>query len=713
MDKLKMQSPDRTQDAITAIQALFPHTITEVEAGEELTKDGKSIKKFKKAIDFELLRQTLSDQIIEDDTERYRLDWPGKKASLLKANSPIQKTLRPAPDESVDWEKTQNLYIEGDNLEALKILQESYLGKVKMIYIDPPYNTGNDFIYKDDFKKSREEYEDDLGLEDESGEKLFRNTDSNGRFHSDWLSMMYERLLVARDVLREDGVIFISIDDNEVHNLRKICDEIFGEENFVECISWNKRIPKNDKGIGNIHEYVLIYSKNSSNKLTFTMKKDGLEDIYELLDKLKKNNISINESEFEIKKLYKKNGYDRGITLYNSLDKDYRLWGKINMSWPNADTFGPKYNVYHPITKKIMKVPERGWRWKEDTFNEAANLKDGKYETIEKLNDGSYICNRIWFAKDESTQPSSIIYLDEVNRFLLRSILSFKSDGGIELESLFEGKSFFSYPKPSQLISVLIGSLETSPSDIILDFFSGSATTAHAVMALNAEDGGNRKFILVQLPEKTDENSEAYKAGFTTIAEIGKERIRRAAKKIREDLEAKNAGSGKKPGKKKKDEEAVLLQAESDETETEASVVDPNSLDLGFRVFKVDSSNMKDVFYNPAELSQDSLYDLKENVKEDRTQEDLLIQVMLDLGLVLSLPMESRKIKKNTVYFVDGNALVACFDSKMDSGIVDEIAKLNPLRVVFRDSGFADDKDRINLEERFKRLSPNTKIVVI
>lgn len=681
MEKLKMQTPDRTQENIERIAQLFPNVIT-----ESHDENGN----LKRAIDFGLLRQQLSDVLVEDDNERYRLDWPGKKASLLKANTPVAKTLRPCKKESVNFDTTENLYIEGDNFEVLKLLQESYLGKIKMIYIDEPYNTGNDFIYKDNFTVSKDEYEEVIGVEDEEGGKLFKNTDSNGRFHSDWLSMMYERLVVSRDLLRDDGVIFISIDNNEVHNLRKICDEVFGEENFVECITWNKRIPKNDKGIGNIHEYILIYSKNSSNGIVFTMRKDGLDDIYELTDKLKKNKTSLPESEIEINKLFKKNGYDRGITLYNSLDNDYRLWGKINMSWPNANTFGPTYKVYHPITKKPVKIPERGWRWKLETFEEAAKVNKGIYEHIQKLHDGSYLCGKIWFAKDENTQPSSVTYLDDVNTFLLRSILSFKSDGGIEVENIFEGKSFFSYPKPVQLLKVLISALEANSNDIILDFFSGSATTAHAVMQLNAEDGGNRKFIMVQLPEKTDESSEAYKAGYKTIADIGKERIRRVGKKIIQELKEK-----------------------SQQTKLGEEQFDLKELDFGFRVYKTDTTNMKDVFYHPTGLQQSVLGSLTSNIKEDRTPEDLLTQVLLDLGLELSLPIEQKKIRGNTVFIVQTNALIACFDDDTDFKIIDEIADLQPLKVVFKDASFKDDKDRINVEERFKRLSPETRITVL
>jgi adenine-specific DNA-methyltransferase len=671
IEKLKMQTPDLVDINVKKIAELFPNVISE-------KKDDSG--KTKKAIDFDLLKQILSDVLVDDEGERYRLDWPGKKASLLKANTPINKTLRPVVKDSVDFENTQNLFIEGDNFEVLKILQESYLGKIKMIYIDPPYNTGNDFIYKDNFDLSKMQYEEEIGVNDEDGGKLFKNTDSNGRFHSDWLCMMYERLLVARDLLKDDGVLFISIDEGEVANLKKLCDEIFGEDNFIECITWNKRIPKNDKGVGNIHEYILLYVKDCATKPVFTMRKDGLDDIYDLVDKLKSKNVDFDQAEKEIRQLYKKNAYDRGITLYNSFDKNYRLWGKINMSWPNANTFGPTYDVLHPLTGNPVKIPDRGWRWKKETFDEAAMFVEGKYQNINQLHDGSFLCNKIWFSVNENMQPSSVTYLDDVNTFLLRSILSFKSDGGIEVENLFEGKSFFPYPKPTSLLRVLFSSIKAEDKDIYLDFFAGSATTAHAVMQLNAEDGGSRKFITVQLPEKIEKSSEANKAGYKTIAEIGKERIRRVGKIIR---------------KESKDNEGI------------------NKLDIGFRVYKTATSNMKDVYYHPASLQQLTMDDLISNIKEERSPEDLLSQVILDLGLELSLPIEKKEILGNTVYFVQHNSLIACFDDNINFKITNKIAELIPLKVVFKDASFKDDNDRINLEEQFKKLSPKTVITVI
>ena len=686
MNKLKMHSPNLTQENIAKIRELFPGCVTEAQGS-----DGK----LTLAVDFDQLKQELSEAIVEGPQERYHLNWPGKREALLTANAPIAKTLRPCREESVDFDSTQNLFIEGDNLEALKLLQETYLGKVKMIYIDPPYNTGNDFIYEDDFAENSEEFLKRSNQKDEQGNRLIANTEANGRFHSDWLSMIYPRLKLARNLLREDGVIFISIDE-EITNLKKICDEVFGEDNFVENITWNKRIPKNDKGVGNIHEYILLYAKDASFKPEFTMRKDGLDDIYELVEKLKKNRTPILEAEKEVKKLYKKNAYDRGITLYNSFDNEYRLWGKINMSWPNANTFGPDYEVKHPKTGKPVKIPDRGWRWKEDTFNESAKRVNGNYVEVIELSDGSFMCGKIWFSKNENQQPSSVTYLDEVNTFLLRSILSTKSDGGMEVERLFSGKSFFSYPKSTSLLKVLLASYSNSHNELILDFFAGSSTTADAVMQLNAEDGGNRKFIMAQLPELCDEKSEAFKAGYKTIAEISKERIRRAGKKIKEELSAKpNNG----------------MQGQLLEEEPQGHKAD--SLDTGFRVLKIDSSNMADVYYTPDAIAQDLLSNQADNIKPDRTPEDLLFQVLLDWGVDLSLPIRKSTLKGKTVFYVDDNALVACFDDSISESLVKELAEVQPLRVVFRDTGFASDAVKINVEQIFKQLSPGTEVKAI
>lgn len=664
MDKLKMQTANKADENFKKLAEMFPNAVTETITGYD--ENGKAI--VERAIDKDVLMQEISCKVVEGNEERYQFTWPDKKKSVLLANAPINKTLRPCREESVDFDNTENLYIEGDNLEVLKLLQETYLGKIKMIYIDPPYNTGNDFVYEDDFAQSTDEYLENSGQFDEDGNRLVKNLDSNGRFHTDWLNMIYPRLKLSKDLLADDGVIFISADDNEIENLKKMCDEIFGRSCFVDCITWNKRVPKNDnKGIGNIHEYILVYNKSSLSSRQFTMLKDGLQEIYGLLETLKKRKTPIEEAEKELRNLYSKKGYDRGITLYNNLDDNYEPWGKINMSWPNAETFGPRYDVIHPATNKPTKVPDRGWRWNETTFSSQLD-----YTNVKKRFDGSYVCGNIWFASDENTQPSSIKYLKDVSRMLLRSIISLKSDGGIEVEKIFDGKSFFSYPKPVSLLRLLLNSIEEK-EDYILDFFSGSATTAHAVMKLNAEDGGHRKFIMVQLPEETDEKSEAYKAGYENICEIGKERIRRAGTKIKEE-----AG------------------------------LDAQNLDTGFRVLKCDNSNMKDVYYTPAEYEQSLFTSLEDNIKEDRTPEDLLFQVMLDLGVLLSSEIEETTIAGKRVFNVEDNYLIACFDDNVTEDVITEIAKQKPYYFVMRDSSMANDSVATNFEQIFATYSPDT-----
>ncbi|MBR9942751.1 site-specific DNA-methyltransferase [Clostridiaceae bacterium Marseille-Q3526] len=659
MDKLKMHTPNKADENFKKLAALFPNAVTET-----IDENGEVVR----AIDKDVLMQEISCTVVEGSEERYQFSWPDKKKSVLLANAPINKTLRPCREESVNFDTTENLYIEGDNLEVLKLLQETYLGKIKMIYIDPPYNTGNDFVYEDDFAQNTDEYLANSGQFDEDGNRLVKNLDSNGRFHTDWLNMIYPRLKLAKDLLSDDGVIFISLDSNEIDNLIKLCNEVFGESNFVDCITWNKRVPKNDNnGIGNIHEYILAYVKNSSYKRQFTMQKDGLDEIYDLLADLKRKKVPIEEAEHQLKQLYKVKGYDRGITLYNSLDDNYEPWGKINMSWPNADTFGPRYDVLHPITKKPTKVPDRGWRWSEATFNENVD-----FNNIVPRYDGSYVCGNIWFAKDENTQPSSIKYLRDVARMLLRSIISLKSDGGIEVEKIFEGKSFFPYPKPVALMRLLIDSLDEKEG-IFLDFFSGSATTAHAVMQLNAEDDGNRRFIMVQLPEETGEKSEAYKAGYKNICEIGKERIRRAGKKIKED-----------------------------------SPLTTQNLDIGFRVLKCDTSNMKDVYYSPTDFDINLLDMMADNIKEDRTPEDLLFQVMLDLGVTLSSKIEETTIAGKKVFDVADGFLVACFDKDVSDETIKAIAQKQPYYFVMRDSSLANDSVATNFEQIFATYSPDT-----
>lgn len=673
--QLKMRTPDRTQENIERIAKLFPNVITE-------TRDENGA--VKKAVDFDLLRQVLSKDLVEDDNERYRLDWPGKKASLLKANTPVTKTLRPCREESVNFDTTENLYIEGDNFEVLKILQESYLGKIKMIYIDPPYNTGNDFIYKDNFGKSKDEYEEELGTTDEEGGKLFRNTDTNGRYHSDWLSMMYERLLVARDLLKDDGVIFISIDDNEVHNLRKICDEIFGEENFLGNIIWNNVTDNNPTNIAIEHEYISVYSK-SKNDLE-SIWKSNLSEIKDILVNIGNEFNAKFQSKDMLQNAYtewyKKNKSQLGVLdRYKYIDEGGVYTGSQSVHNPGKE--GYRYDILHPITKLPCKEPLMGYRFPKETMDKL--LSEGK---ILFGNDHNKIIELKVYAKDYLEKLSSIEILD--GRL-----------GAYDIRQIFpELKVLFTNPKPVVLIEKYLSYI-LKDNDIILDFFSGSATTAHAVMQLNAEDGGNRKFIMVQLHEKTDENSEAFKAGYKTIADIGKERIRRAGARIMNDnLSMVNEKAKENP---------TIFDGHNNSSFT----IHNSQLDIGFRVYKTDTTNMKDVFYHPSELKQDQLDLLESNIKEDRTPEDLLTQVILDLGLELTLPIETKQISGNTVFIVQTNSLVACFDNDIDFKIVDTIADLKPLKVVFKDASFKDDKDRINVEERFKRLSPETKVMVI
>ena len=671
MEKLKMHTPDLAEENFRKLAAMFPNAVTET-----INEDGEVVR----AIDADVLRQEISAVVVEGAQERYQFTWPDKKKSVVLANQPIAKTLRLDREKSVGRDgtpgsiDTENIYIEGDNLDALKLLQETYLGKVKLIYIDPPYNTGSDaFVYDDDFTVTGTEFSEASGQRDDDGNLLFDmrvNNETNGRFHTDWLNMLYPRLRLAKDLLSDDGVIFISIDNCEFANLTKICNEIFGVGNFVDCITWNTRVPKNDnKGLGNIHQYILVYVKNKNTNRQFTMQKDGLEDVFELLDRLKRQGVPIPEAEEELKKFYNKKGYDRGITLYNALDDNYQPWGKINMSWPNSDTFGPTYDVLHPATHLPTKKPDRGWRWNKETFDRHLD-----YEHTIKRHDGSYVCGDIWFAKDENTQPSSIKYLRDVSKMLLRTIISLKSDGGVELEGLFGGKSIFSNPKPTALVELLIDSIKEHDA-IFMDFFSGSATTAHAIMHLNAVDGGHRQYIMVQLPEATEDKSEAKKAGFNSICEVGEERISLAGKKIKEETSA--------------------------------------DIDYGFRVFRVDTTNMEDVYYRPADYNQGQMQFFANNIKADRTPEDLLFQVMLDLGILLSSDIEETEIAGKKVFSVAGGYLIACFDSDVTEETVKAIALRKPFYAVFRDSGMASDSVATNFEQIFETYSPKTQRKVL
>ncbi len=676
MDKLKMQTLDGVQNNIDKIAALFPNCIT-----EKVDEKGQLVH----SIDFDKLRQELSSEIVEGREERYQFTWPNKKKAILLANSPINATLRPCREESVDFDNTQNLYIEGDNLDVLKCLRETYLGKVKMIYIDPPYNTGNDFVYDDDFAESTSEYLANSGQYDEQGNRLVANTESNGRFHTDWLNMIYPRLKVARDLLTEDGVIFISIDDNEVVNLKEICNEIFGSSNFVSQIVWEQGRKSMAAQIAINHEYCLIYCKNRIENIkndslksnhNWSDKKEGLEQIYNEYENLK--NIygsDYNAIEKGIKAFYKSLSDDNPAkrqSQYKCVDsKGLYFPGDIAQGTGN----GGRFEILHPITRRPCKLPKGGWRFGESKLPEL--LRE----------------NRIHFGEDETKVPCLKRYLKETEYEVASSV--FYKDGrgaSKRLQVLFDN-SIFDFPKDEEIIKRFVAYV-TSYNDsnepiIVLDFFSGSATTAHAVMKLNAEVGGNRKFIMVQLPEKTELNSEAYKAGYKTICDIGKERIRRAGKKIKEELAVKQH-----------DERITTRQKEL-------------TLDIGFRVLKLDSSNMENVYYSPVEYSQQELFAKTENVKSDRTGEDLLFQVMLELGATLDSKIEQIEIKGKAIYNVANNYLVACFDNEIDDSVVTTIAKMQPQYAVFRDSSMTDDSTATNFEQIFKTYSPNTVTKVL
>lgn len=654
MDKINHTTKDILGGNIEKIAQLFPSVVTE--AQDEATGE------LKKVVDFDLLRQHLSDTLVEGDRERFRLDWPGKKASILKANTPISKTLRPVREDSVDFDTTQNVFIEGDNFEVLKVLQESYLGKIKMIYIDPPYNTGKDFIYRDNFAQEREDYEEEIGVrDDENGGKLVKNTETNGRYHSDWLSMMQERLIVARDLLDKDGVIFISIDDNEQSHLKKLCSEVFGEENFIAQIVRNTNSSKNQSLFVSVsHEYCLAYAydistlteKHSSNK--WSVEKNNVVEYKKRVKKLQTEGLSHDEITEELKNL---TNYPRFIDFTNYWHFDDRgLYRKDNLGGVKN---GNKQPIINPLTNKPDAVPPGGYRY-----------------SVEKLRQ-LVAEDRIHFHTDGSL-PTIKRYLDENSTQRPKSIMSDDQRPDYSLLQSF-GLSFDN-PKQLTFIRRIIGIFDED--SLILDFFSGSATTAHAVMQLNAEDGGNRKHIQVQLAEPTDPSSEAYKAGYKSIPEISRERIRRAGKKIREDYAEQIA---------KRD----------------------TPLDTGFRAYKLSSSNFINTAQHPNETTQASLLKAANNIKEDRTAEDLLTETILDLGLTLDLPIEVRNVAGHTVYFVSDNSLAACFDDNVTLDIAEPLAAEKPLRVVFKDSSFASDEVRVNIDIRLKQLSPETEIKVL
>ena len=656
MDKLRMQSSNGVEDNITKIAQLFPDCVTEIV--DERSGQPKHL------IDFEKLKQNLSDSVMSERAERYQFTWPDKSKAILLANSPINATLRPCREDSVDFDNTQNLYIEGDNLDVLKCLKETYLHKVKMIYIDPPYNTGNDFVYEDDFAQSSEEYLANSGQFDEQGNRMFTNAESNGRFHTDWLNMIYPRLKVARDLLTDDGVIFISIDDNEVENLKKICDELFGEYNFVATFPWRKRTAKSDVpfGISQDYEWVIVYAKTNS----FIASIEGKERKY-----------------------------------FTTPDFPNKPWRIHDMTTQRTALERPNcfFTIINPKTgEKYEANPNRVWANNEETFlqyyKDNRIVFPGDYDFL-KI---SKPVLRYWKEEDIAKAGESFGRIAVTTK--LEENIGMSQDGTKEITNLFKGK-VFSYPKPSSLIKFYLSIIHNKEC-LVLDFFSGSSTTAHAVMQLNAEDGGKRKFIMVQLPEltytaktekyKDDEeekehyvidettghpavakDSDARKAGYYNVCEIGKERIRRAGKKIKEE-----------------------------------SPLTTQDLDTGFRVLKLDSTNMQDIYYSPKDISQADLFSQVDNVKPDRTGEDLLFQVMLELGATLDSKIETTTVAGKTIYNVAEGYLVACFDPDVTDDVVKAIAQMQPAYAVLRDTCMKDDSTATNFEQIFKTYSPDT-----
>ena len=667
MENLKMHSLDGVQRNIELIGKLFPNAITEVK------RNGK----VEHAIDFDVLRQELSDSIVEGREERYQFTWPDKKKAMLAANAPITATLRPVVADSVGKDGTpggfdsENLYIEGDNLEVLKLLQETYLGKVKMIYIDPPYNTGNDFVYEDDFAQRTEDYMGNSGQYDEEGNRMVTNTESNGRFHTDWLNMIYPRLKLAKDLLADDGVIFISIDDNEIENSLKVCSEVFGKENYLACFPRvTKKAGKTTDAIARNHDYLLTYAKSSAVKLYLpSHTDDGFKFSDEFIDTRGKY------------KLNQTLDYD---SLQYSASLDYPITIKGKTFYP-----GQSYEKYLERQKGNHARADWAWRWSKELFefgfkNGFIVIKD--YESYSRIYTKTYQNCRI-------VKKGNGFQLEYMERTKAISTLEFieneysNDNSKKNITQVFDA-AVFDYSKPVELLRT-ITSYATSTSDLVLDFFSGSATTAHAVMKLNAEDGGHRKFIMVQLPEKTDEKSEAYKAGYKNICEIGKERIRRAGKQIL------SAGG--------------QLSMDGVRLDTNSTLNTPNStLDVGFRCLRLDSSNMENVYYTPDEVSQQDMFSLVDNVKPDRTPEDLLFQVMLDLGVLLSSPIEVKEIAGKKVFNVAEGFLLACFDHDVTEETVKAIAQMKPYYAVFRDSSMANDSVATNFDQIFETYSPET-----
>ena len=657
MDKLKMHTPNKADENFRKLAAMFPNAVTET-----INENGEVVR----AIDKDVLMQEIACTVVDGNEERYQFTWPDKKKSVLLANAPINKTLRPCREESVDFDTTENLYIEGDNLEVLKLLQETYLGKIKMIYIDPPYNTGSDFVYEDDFAQSADEYLANSGQYDEDGNRMVQNTESNGRFHTDWLNMICPRIRLAKDLLSDDGLIVISIDDNEYKNMRNICDEVLGECNFVACVVWQKiHSIKNDaKYFSENHEYALIYAKSISKIRIHLLPRT-----------------------------------DEMNSRYKNPDNDPRGPWQSGDLVASGERSNGHFFVTSPKTGKQFDVPQgKHWVYSQDNL-------------IRLVED-----NQVWFGEDGNSFPRKKRFLSDVQDGRTPNTLWFAEEVGHnqtatrELKALFDDEKCFDFPKPVAYIEQFVRVISDRDS-VVLDFFSGSATTAHAVMQLNAEDGGHRKFIMVQLPEATDEKSEAYKAGYKTICEIGKERIRRAGAKINKENERL------KDVPLLKDDKDIQLfnsiaQNGHDAVERTKSAFErcdvSYSLDTGFRVLKCDTSNMKEVYYNPAEYEASLFSSLEDNIKEDRTPEDLLFQVMLDLGVLLSSKIEETTIAGKKVFNVEDNYLIACFDSDVTEETITAIAKQKPYYFVMRDSSMASDSVATNFDQIFATYSPDT-----
>lgn len=677
MDKLRMQTANKADENFRKLAAMFPNAVTET-----INENGEVVR----AIDKDVLMQEISCTVVDGNEERYQFTWPDKKKSVLLANAPISKTLRPVRDNetvptgadsdgkpycstgSVDFDTTENLYIEGDNLEVLKLLQETYLGKIKMIYIDPPYNTGNDFVYEDDFAQSTDEYLANSGQFDEDGNRMVQNTESNGRFHTDWLNMIYPRLKLAKDLLTDDGMVLISIDDCEQDNLRRLCDEVFGRRNFVDTLIWKKRYGggAKEKYFVSLHEYVLVYCRNidSLNELFVPLSDESAERYYSKRDS----------------KYVTRGGYRT-----HPLEAGKAMDARPNLIYPI------------PAPDGTMIMPKKQWLWSKERVMEA--LKNDDIEIV-MGKDGWVVSSKQYLREEDgSIRPAKMLsIIDDV----------YTQHGTNEMIQIMGNAKIFQYPKPSAFIKKLVSVVTESKDEYVMDFFSGSAATAHAVMQLNAEDKGHRKFIMVQLPEVTDEKSEAYKAGYKTICEIGKERIRRAGQKIQEERLEAIALS------KHEWDQTTFYVEHKEECDRLGHLPDEYfakehpPIDTGFRVLKCDTSNMKEVYYNPAEYEASLFSRLEDNIKEDRTPEDLLFQVMLDLGVLLSSKIEETTIAGKKVFNVEDNYLIACFDSDVTEETIKAIAKQKPYYFVMRDSSMASDSVATNFDQIFATYSPDT-----